>query len=329
MIKKGLAVAVILLFIGMCVVPSTAVQELREVSTVSFDGNTLYVGGSGPNNYTTIQDAIDSSIEGDTVFVYNGTYVNVVVYKSINLIGENKYNTIIEANGSLIGINVYAYGNSLSWVNISGFTIRNATDGAGRGINIYNMGFPISNICIFGNIIIQNDDGIINNGLNTKVYNNIISDNHYKGIDVGRNSINISNNVITNNDVGIYLSWYITENNRDIYRNLIQNNKIGIEAYCCKDINIESNNFINNNKNVKLSKSCPLFGILLFYFYKQKWNKNYWDDWIKTNPRPISGNWNIFIDINLFGIPIRIFNADFEYIEYDNNPVIEPYDIGV
>jgi len=52
MLKKGLAVAVILLFIGMCVVPSTAVQELREKpSPISFDGNTLYVGGSGEGNY--------------------------------------------------------------------------------------------------------------------------------------------------------------------------------------------------------------------------------------------------------------------------------------
>jgi len=37
-------------------------------------GNTLYVGGSGPNNYTRIQDAIDDANDGDTIFVYNGTY---------------------------------------------------------------------------------------------------------------------------------------------------------------------------------------------------------------------------------------------------------------
>ena len=42
MLRKGLAIAVILLFIGMCVVPSTAVQELREKSLpINFDGNTL------------------------------------------------------------------------------------------------------------------------------------------------------------------------------------------------------------------------------------------------------------------------------------------------
>jgi len=36
------------------------------------NGNTLYVGGSGPNNYTKIQDAIDNASNGDTVFVYSG-----------------------------------------------------------------------------------------------------------------------------------------------------------------------------------------------------------------------------------------------------------------
>ncbi len=50
-------------------------------------GQTFYVGGYGPNNYTQIQDAIDNASEGDTVFVFNGTYFeHVTVNKSINLI---------------------------------------------------------------------------------------------------------------------------------------------------------------------------------------------------------------------------------------------------
>ncbi|NHJ39073.1 MAG: hypothetical protein FK731_03500, partial [Asgard group archaeon] len=34
-------------------------------------GNTLYVGGGGSNNYSSIQEAIDDAIDGDTVFVYD------------------------------------------------------------------------------------------------------------------------------------------------------------------------------------------------------------------------------------------------------------------
>ncbi len=36
--------------------------------------NILYVGGTGPNNYTRIQDAIDNASDGDTIFVYSGIY---------------------------------------------------------------------------------------------------------------------------------------------------------------------------------------------------------------------------------------------------------------
>ena len=56
---------------------------------------TLYVGGGGPGNYTTIQIALDAASAGDTVFVYNGTYYeNLVIKKNIALIGENKNTTI-------------------------------------------------------------------------------------------------------------------------------------------------------------------------------------------------------------------------------------------
>ena len=73
-IKKGVVVAVILLFIGMSVIPSTGTNVVEKSSAVSFDGNILYVGGSGPGNYSTIQEAINDANNGDTVFVYNGTY---------------------------------------------------------------------------------------------------------------------------------------------------------------------------------------------------------------------------------------------------------------
>ena len=60
-------------------------------------GNTLYVGGSGPNNYTSIQDAIDNASDGDTIYVYSGIYYeNVVINKRINLIGEDRNGTIID-----------------------------------------------------------------------------------------------------------------------------------------------------------------------------------------------------------------------------------------
>ena len=71
------------------------------ISIIRNDGNTLYVGGSGPNNYTRIQDAIDNASDGDTVFVYSGIYYEIIVVdKSITLKGENTENTIIDGLGT-------------------------------------------------------------------------------------------------------------------------------------------------------------------------------------------------------------------------------------
>jgi len=59
--------------------------DVKTVSPVSFDGNTLYVGGMGPNNYTSIQSAIDDAVDGDTVFVYSGFYYErIFINVSIN-----------------------------------------------------------------------------------------------------------------------------------------------------------------------------------------------------------------------------------------------------
>jgi len=81
-VGKGLTVGIILILIGV----NVSGTYVKDTSPISFDGNTLYVGGSGPGNYTRIQDAINDANPRDTVFVYNGTYCeNLIVDKSINL----------------------------------------------------------------------------------------------------------------------------------------------------------------------------------------------------------------------------------------------------
>ena len=66
---KWLAVGIILLFISLAYAPAVAQTTEKPLSTAR--GNWLYVGGSGPGNYTTIQSAINDANPGDTVFVYN------------------------------------------------------------------------------------------------------------------------------------------------------------------------------------------------------------------------------------------------------------------
>mgnify|MGYP001039313996 CR=1 FL=1 len=56
----------------------------------------------GPADFPTIQEAINAANDGDTIFVHGGIYYeNIVVNKSVSLIGENRSTTIID--GRLIG----------------------------------------------------------------------------------------------------------------------------------------------------------------------------------------------------------------------------------
>ena len=104
-------------------------------------GETLYVGGTGEGNYTTIQSAIDDAFDGDTVFVYNGTYYekNIDISKSINLIGEDRTTTFIdgiEGFGALLILQAEE-------INISNFTLQNA-----------DLGVDIPSTCL--NFVISN-----------------------------------------------------------------------------------------------------------------------------------------------------------------------------
>ncbi|TET90150.1 MAG: hypothetical protein E3J35_07980 [Methanomassiliicoccales archaeon] len=133
-------------------------------------GTTLYVGGTGGNNYTTIQEAINAAVDGDTVFVYDDSapYMeSLVISKTINLTGENRDTTIISGSGN------YAVSVSADWVNFTGFTVRDAA----YSISVYG-----SNSNISGNHISSRFYGMrLYQSSNIKISgNNFVND----GIDV-------------------------------------------------------------------------------------------------------------------------------------------------
>ena len=64
--------------------------------------NWLYVGGSGPGNYSTIQSAINAADTNDVIFVFQGTYYeNLLIDKSISILGEKKETTIINGRNTV------------------------------------------------------------------------------------------------------------------------------------------------------------------------------------------------------------------------------------
>lgn len=145
--KKGLVFGIVVLLISVTIAPSTAEKVNVNITTPLNNRNTLYVGGSGQDNYSIIQDAIDNASDGDTVYVYNGTYPdNVRINKSISLVGENKNDTIIEGGwGTVVYIDVVG-------VLVTGFTIRDCGSFYIGGIHI---SYRAGNTTIIGNVLLK------------------------------------------------------------------------------------------------------------------------------------------------------------------------------
>ena len=118
--KKSIILTVVFMF----VLPGVGAVSLSDLgSLVLSEGNTLYVGGTGPGNYSSIQAAVDDAVDGDTVFVFSHSspYLeNVVVETSLCLIGEDKNCTVIDGmnNDDPLWIKT-------SSVSVSGFTLMN------------------------------------------------------------------------------------------------------------------------------------------------------------------------------------------------------------
>jgi len=332
LLRKTLIIVIIFLFICMSITPSVAIDDIKRLTNSISSGNTLYVGGTGEGNYTTIQGAIDNATDGDTVFVYSRVYdENIIVKKTIQLIGENRNTTVIDGGDKEDVVKLTADG-----VTVTGFTIRNggSTFSYAGGILLDTS----SNSIISDNIII--DNGLYgiwvleNESSYTTISNNIISGNGEEG----RGGLNIwlyqsSHNTISGNIIekgkgyGLAICYWSTHttvtgniivDNRlegiksrycydnKIYKNTIKNNSyFGIRILNASANNIiEHNNFIDNEpKNV--------FFTVTDFSQSNQWNGNYW-----SRPR-------IFPKLVLGCI-----KNDFIYIPWVNidwHPVKQPY----
>jgi len=151
--KKIVGIFICTLLIS-AVIPVSGNVLLERTSNPASLGDTIYVGGSGPGNYSTIQEAIDVAENGDTVYVYDysSPYIeNLIVDKSINLIGEDRETTVVDSKG----ISNHVIQINASYVILSGFTIQN-NSGYYAGVGIRG-----ENNSIIGNIITKNKYGII------------------------------------------------------------------------------------------------------------------------------------------------------------------------
>ncbi|HVQ01669.1 MAG TPA: NosD domain-containing protein [Candidatus Thermoplasmatota archaeon] len=369
---KCLAVGIILLFIGTAIIPSTG-QNIEKSSLPTFTGKTIYVNcnntqgpwdGTLEHPYRTIQDGVNASNNMDTVFVFSGVYFeNVRVNKSINLTGENRETTIVDANFSGSPISLQVNG-----ISIHGFMAQHSGNVAyaDGGIQLRSWGYETNNNMIYDDIVKENLEGIfVYHSVSNRFYNNIMEWNRESGFFCQKEMYNstINNNIFMNNGhYGIFFAFetanneiknnIIKDNNISIYfievhspngikDNQISHNGQGIEFQAVSWNLISSNNFTGNDIGVYMWHSR--FNVITknnfidnnvhatFYAYliadpePNFWRGNYWSNVSK----PIM----MVKGIKVFGIPNPFdpwgpgININVPWYQFDFFPTHKPYNI--
>lgn len=234
-IKKQIGISLIIAgFLLMGVQTGSALKQETTPQPLITAG-WLYVGGGGAGNYSTIQSAITAASNGDTIYVYAGTYTeNILIDKSITLRGEDRDTTIIKGNNLEATVKITGESGTLQ-----GFTIKN--DGSQEGVYTSTSGHTFTD-----DIFTETSRGIhlYFSSENTFTNDSFLS-NTQSGLylEVGQNNSISFNEFSNNNDEAIYLTGCGTT---FIERNLIHDNGIGIRTFEATNNNIR-NNIIQSN----------------------------------------------------------------------------------
>lgn len=212
-----------------------------------------------PEDYPTIQEAINAARPGDTIFVRTGTYYeHVIVNKSISLIGEDRGRTIIDAEQD--GVTVIVIANQVSIMN---FTIRNSGTPAFISyaypcILLYSVqDCDISfNYIVAKGIGLEGDGIVLEYSFNNDIHANTVSENGI-GILI-ENSFNngIRGNNVTRNGRGIIVSYS--------RNNLLRDNHMVLNDYNFGVFGDSVQTFIHN-----IDTSNTINGKPVYYFVNQ------------------------------------------------------------
>jgi parallel beta-helix repeat protein len=311
---KGLGRLMFCLLTACCmVVPVSAISIPREYTC---SGTWLYVGGSGPGNYTTIQDALNESVKGDTIFIYDdvGPYDEILfVNTSVTMLGENAATTILNASG---------FGDYMITVNAPQVTIKNLTlecrychgikiqddettvtkliirgtdlYAQSYGIFVYPTGsstMPLSHTVIEHSTFLHLEYAVYSTFVTQSIVDNNTFLDCVNGVALcGTFKTTVADNLVRDNDYGIV--EYLAGKNH-ISGNLIMNNTYGVECCCSTNSIIEKNTFLNNTNQAHFSKYAWLVLIVMtdglriheWYFLQHYrpfrrtiWRQNYWNE---------------------------------------------------
>lgn len=270
--------------------------------------------GTLEHPYRTIIDGIDNASEGDTVFVFNGLYSNEYIYvrKSIKLVGEDKYNTIIDGPHSAVEVE-----DTINNQIIDGFEIRNFMMKKLYALYLFDCSH-----CIISENNIIGDNYVTRGVWLTNCSNCTVSNNdirvHWDSITIRAKSVNnkIDGNYIYGfNETfsGIDISSH--SNDTIVSNNTISNCEDGIDVQLSDRAIITDNNFMNNTD----------FGITFFVSSNSTISRNK----ITNNYQGIDSSYsddvliadNIVTDNSWCGIEVSYGkNIDVSHNIIDNNP---------
>ena len=286
-VRKSAFMLVLLIFVS-------AVGSFPQIGIVKAEADAIVV----PDDYGSIQEAIDYASEGDTIYVKEGTYhENLLINKPLSLIGENVDTTVIDGNppeGYRIPIKIQCDN-----VSVSGFKLLYGYAGITVG--------EVKHCSISGNRIAGGQHGIKLFGTS---YSNItenyleqiglsgaiqLSDSNYnlvtgnyitsctEGIQVWQHSTNntVMENTITKcDDKAIRLQY---ADNNTVARNYVSNSDIGTSIYVANNNTITHNSYVNNTEQLP-SGEWEWYAKTFGYNGSQNIiNQNYYSDYNGTD----------------------------------------------
>jgi parallel beta-helix repeat protein len=201
-----------------------------------------------PTDFSKIQDAINNAAQGDTVFVYNGSYVeNVIVNKTISLVGENSAATFISGGGVGAAVKV-----TVDDVVISGFTIGNGSLAeGGAGILLYK----VASADISYNVIVSSYAGVslVNSSLST-VQSNYVSECNI-GLLMNFSSSNAAEGNTFSSATGAAVYLNRSSNNTLVGNSISNSDGYGIRLLYSSQNNVQGNEITGCNDGLLLEYS--------------------------------------------------------------------------
>jgi len=198
-------------------------------------------GGTFNASATPIQGAVSNATGGETVCVKDGTYRENVDVNTANLTIKsetNAANCVVNASNS----NDHVFYVTADWVNITGFTVKNATGTSKAGIYLSSAGHcNISN-----NNATNNDMGIylLSSRANKVTGNNMTGSRFGFYLTHSNNNTVAGNNANSNTDEGMYLAY---SSNNTVTGNNVTGATYGIYLFHCDDDNRLTGNTANSS----------------------------------------------------------------------------------